>query len=73
MFVKTQSKSIVNMNSVVMANVVKYLNKDKGELTLYLDGMTLQAYIGTVEEAEDAFHTLEEGLIHGASLVDYSK
>jgi hypothetical protein len=35
--------------------------------------MSIQAYIGTIEEAEDAFHTLEEGLIHGASFIDYSK
>lgn len=73
MFVKTQEGSIVNMNSVAFSNVVKYINRDKGELTLYLDGMTFQAYVGTIEEAEDAFHTLEEALIHGASFVDYSK
>ena len=73
MFVKTQEGTIVNMDSVVFSNVVKYINKDKGELTLYLDGITFQAYVGTIEEAEDAFHTLEEGLIHGASFIDYSK
>jgi hypothetical protein len=73
MFVKTQSESIVNMDSVVMVNVVKYLNKDRGELTLYLDGITLQAYIGTIEEAEDAFYTIQEGLIKGATFIDYSK
>ena len=73
MFVKTQEGTIVNMDSVAFSNVVKYINRDKGELTLYLDGMTFQAYVGTIEEAEDAFHTLEEALIHGASFVDYSK
>ena len=73
MFVKTQEGTIVNMGSVAFSNVVKYINRDKGELTLYLDGMTFQAYVGTIEEAEDAFHTLEEALIHGASFVDYSK
>lgn len=73
MFVKTQEGTIVNMDSVAFSNVVKYINRDKGELTLYLDGITFQAYVGTIEEAEDAFHTLEEGLIHGASFVDYSK
>ena len=73
MFIKTQEGTIVNMNSMAFANVVKYINRDKGELILYLDGMNIQAYVGTIEEAEDAFHTLEEGLIHGASFVDYSK
>ena len=73
MFVKTQEGTIVNMDSVAFSNVVKYINRDKGELTLYLDGMSIQAYIGTIEEAEDALHTLEEGLIHGASFIDYSK
>ena len=73
MFVKTQEGTIVNMDNVAFANVVKYINRDKGELTLYLDGMTFQAYVGTIEDAEDAFHTLEEALIHGASFIDYSK
>ena len=73
MFVKTQEGTIVNMDNVAFANVVKYINRDKGELTLYLDGITFQAYVGTIEEAEDAFNTLEEGLVRGASLIDYSK
>ena len=72
MFVKTQEGTIVNMDSVAFSNVVKYINKDKGELTLYLDGMTFQAYVGTIEEAEDAFATLQEALIKGASFVSYA-
>lgn len=73
MFVKTQDNSIVNMDKVIFAQVGKYLNRDMGTLNLQMEGYCMEAYRGTIEEAEDAFNTLTEGLIHGATLIDYSK
>ena len=73
MFVKTQDNSIVNMDKVIFAQVGKYLNQDMGTLNLHMEGFCMEAYRGTIEEAEDAFLTLTEGLIYGASFIDYSK
>lgn len=73
MFIKTQDNQIVNMDKVIFVQVGKYLNKDRGQLNLHMDGMCISAYEGTIDDAEGAFTTLEEALIKGASFIDYSK
>ena len=71
MFIKTKNGSIVNMDKVVYAQVVKYINV--ATLDLHMDNLCIEAYKGTVEDVEEAFQILTEGLMHGASLIDYSK
>lgn len=73
MFIKTQDNTLINMNSVAFINVTKYLNMNKATLKAYMDGITLDVYTGSIGEAEDAFHTLEEGLIKKAQLISYSE
>ena len=73
MFVKTQSNTLINLDRATCLDLLKYLNRDCATIKVKIDGCDFDIYTGTTEEAENAFHTLEEALIHGASFVDYSK
>lgn len=73
MFIKTQSNTLLNLGRVTCLDVLKCWNENSATVKAKADGYDFDIYSGTIEEAEDAFHTIQEGLIHGASLIDYSK
>lgn len=73
MFIKTQCGTLLNLDRVTCLDLLKYRNRDYATIKVKIDGCDFDIYTGITEEAKDAFHTLEEGLIQGASFIDYSR
>lgn len=73
MFIKTQNNTLLNMDRVICMDIIKYLNMHQAEIRAKADGFEFEIYRGDISDVEDAFHTIEEGLIKGASFIDFSK
>ena len=73
MFVKTQNNTLLNMNRVTCMDILKSINTYYAEIRAKADGFEFEIYSGDMNDVEDAYHTIQEGLIKGASFIDFSK
>ena len=73
MFIKTQNETILNMDRVTCCDILKSLDRNYADIRAKADGYEFEIYSGTPDNVEDAFHTIQEGLIKGASFIDFSK
>lgn len=73
MFVKTQNNTLLNMNRVTCMDILKSINSYHAEIRAKADGFEFEIYSGDINDVEDAFYTIQEGLIKGATFIDYSK
>lgn len=71
MFIKTQSGTILNFDRLICCDVVEC--REIATIKAKINDLDFEIYQGTFEDAHEAFHTIEEGLIKGASLIDFSK
>lgn len=73
MYVKTQNSTLLNMDRVTCMDILKSINSYYTEIRAKADGFEFEIYRGNIDDVEDAFHTIQEGLIKGASFIDFSK
>lgn len=73
MFIKTQNETILNMNRVTCMDILKSINSYHAEIRAKADGFEFGIYAGNIDDVEDAFYSIQEGLIKGASFIDFSK
>ena len=73
MFIKTQNETILNMNRVTCIDILKSINSYHDEIRAKADGFEFVIYAGNIDDVEDAFYSIQEGLIKGASFIDFSK
>ena len=73
MYIVTQDNTLLNMDRVVCMDILKSINTNHAEIRAKADGFEFSIYGGEVNDAIDAFHTIKEGLVKGASLIDFSK
>lgn len=73
MYIITQGNTILNMDKVVCMDILKSINTYHAEIRAKADGFEFSIYEGEVNDVTDAFHTIKEGLIKGASLIDFNK
>lgn len=73
MYVKTQNSTLLNMDRVTCMDILKSINSYHAEIRAKADGFEFEIYRGNIDDVEDAFHTIQEGLIKGASFIDFSK
>ena len=73
MYVKTQNNTLLNVDRVVCMNILKSINTYHAEIRAKADGFEFEIYSGDIDSVKDAFHTIQEGLIKGASFIDFSK
>lgn len=73
MFVKTQNNTLLNMDRVTCMDILKSINSYHAEIRAKADGFEFGIYSGDIDDVEDAFYTIQEGLIKGASFIDFSK
>lgn len=73
MYVKTQNNTLLNMDRVVCVDILKSINSYHAEIRAKADEFEFEIYSGNIDEVEDAFHTLEEGLVKKAQLISYSE
>ena len=73
MFVITQTNTVLNLNNMTCLDVIKYLNCDKADIKTKIDNYEFTIYTGTIEDTESAYHNIIEGLIHNATLIDFSE
>lgn len=73
MYIKTQNNTLLNMNRVTCMDILKSINSYHAEIRAKADGFEFEIYRGDIDDVEDAFHTIQEGLIKGATFIDFSK
>ena len=73
MYIITQNNTLLNMNRVVCMDILKSINTYHAEIRAKADGFEFNIYAGEVNDVIDAFHTIKEGLVQGASFIDFSK
>jgi hypothetical protein len=73
MYIKTQNNTILNMDRVVCMDILKSINTHHAEIRAKADEFEFEIYRGDVNDVEDVFHTIQEGLIKGASFIDFSR
>jgi hypothetical protein len=73
MYIKTQNNTFLNMDRVVCMDILKSINSYHAEIRAKADGFEFEIYGGDINDVEDAFYTIQEGLIKGASFIDFSK
>ena len=61
------------MNRVTCMDILKSINTYYAEIRAKADGFEFEIYSGDMNDVEDAYHTIQEGLIKGASFIDFSK
>jgi hypothetical protein len=54
-------------------DILKSINSYQAEIRAKADGFEFGIYVGNIDDVEDAFYTIQEGLIQGASFIDFSK
>lgn len=73
MYIKTQNNTILNMDRVTCMDIIKSINTYYAEIKAKADGFEFEIYRGDISDVEGAFYTIQEGLIKGASFIDFSK
>ena len=73
MYIKTQNNTILNMGRVVCMDILKSINTYHAEIRAKADELELEIYSGDVNDVEDAFYTIQEGLIKGATFIDFGR
>jgi hypothetical protein len=73
MYIKTQNNTLLNMDRVVCMDILKSINTYHAEIRAKADEFEFEIYSGDINDVEDAYYTIQEGLIKGASLIDFSK
>ena len=73
MYIKTQNNTLVNMDKIVSVDILNSINTHYAEIRAKTDKIEFEIYGGDIDSVEDAFHTIQEGLIKGASFIDFSK
>ena len=73
MYIKTQNNTLLNMDRVVCMDILKSINTYHAEIRAKADGFEFEIYGGDINDVEDAFYTIQEGFIKGASFIDFSK
>jgi hypothetical protein len=54
-------------------DILKSINSYHAEIRAKADGFEFEIYSGDINDVENAFYTIQEGLIKGATFIDYSK
>ena len=73
MYIKTQNNTLLNMDRVVCMDILKSINTYHAEIRAKADGFEFEIYSGDIDDVEDAFYTIQEGIIKCASFIDFSK
>ena len=73
MFIKTQNNTILNMDRVTCMDILKSINTHFAEIRAKADGFEFGIYRGDIDDVEDAFYTIQEGLVAGATFIDFNK
>lgn len=73
MYIKTQNNILLNMDKIVYIDILNSLNTHHAEIRAKSDNLEFEIYNGDIGSVEDAFHTIQEGLIKGASFIDFSE
>lgn len=73
MFIKTQEGTLLNFDKITCCDVLENYRLGTASIKTKLDGMEFEIYHGSSTSVEDAFNTLTEGIVKGASLIDFSK
>ena len=72
MFIVTQSGTILNCDKMICMDLIPYNRNNTGVIKFKSEGYDFDIYSGIKSDAEDAMHTIKEGLIKGATLIDFS-
>lgn len=73
MFIKTQNNTLLNMDRVTCMDILKSINNYHAEIRAKADEFEFEIYGGDINDVEDAFYTIQEALINGASFIDFSR
>ena len=72
MYIKTQNNTLVNMDKIVSIDILNSINTHNAEIRAKTDKFEFEIYSGDINNVEDAFNTIQEGLIKEATLIDFS-
>ena len=73
MYIKTQNNTLLNMGRVTCMDILKSVNNCYAQIRAKVDGFEFEIYSGDISDVEDAYCTIQEGLIKGASFIDFNK
>lgn len=73
MFIVTQAGTILNCDNMICIDLIAYNRNSSGVIKFKSEGYDFDVYSGTEADAKDAMYTIKEGLIKGATLIDFSK
>lgn len=71
MFIKTKFNELVNADNINSFKIIKSLNTCNAEIVGYGNKIGYEIFSGTIQEVEEAYKLLIEGLAKGASLISY--
>ena len=73
MFIVTQAGTILNCDRMVCMDLITYDRNNTGVIKFKSNDIDFDVYSGIKADAEDAMYTIKEGLIKGATLIDFSE
>ena len=72
MFIITQNGTILNCDRMTCMGLILHNISNTGVIKFKSNDIDFDVYSGLKADAEDAMHTIKEGLIKGATLIDFS-
>lgn len=71
MFIQTRSDELIHVDNINSFKIIKSLNTCNAEIIGYGNKVCYEIFSGTIQQVEEAYKLLLEGLAKGASLISY--